>query len=57
MQYLRRDRETLRPAIIKVFEAGTSLVVQRQRLHISSAADVGSIPSQGSRSHMVQSNK
>ena len=57
MQYLRRDRETLKPAIIKVFIAGTSLVVQWLRLHTSSAADLGLIPSQGTRSHMVQSNK
>ena len=31
---------------------GTSLVVQRQRLHAPSAGGLGSIPGQGTRSHM-----
>ena len=34
--------------------SGTSLVVQGLRLHISSARGLGSIPGQGTRSHMPQ---
>ena len=33
---------------------GTSLVVQGLRLHIFNARDLGSIPDQGTRSHMQQ---
>ena len=33
---------------------GTSLVVQLLRLHAPKAGDLGSIPSQGTRSHMLQ---
>ena len=33
---------------------GTSLTVQRLGLHASSAGNLGSIPGQGTRSHMLQ---
>ena len=33
---------------------GTSLVVQSPRLHAPNAGDLGSIPGQGTRSHMPQ---
>jgi len=35
-------------------EFGTSLVVQWLRLHAPNAGDLGSIPGQGTRSHMLQ---
>ena len=35
-------------------KAGTSLVVQWLRLHAPNAGGLGSIPGQGTRSHMLQ---
>ena len=38
----------------KELEFGNSLVVQWLRLHTPNARDLGSIPGQGTRSHMLQ---
>ena len=45
--------------VIKVIKgiAGTSLVVQWVRLHVSNAGAPGSIPGQGTRSHMHAATK
>ena len=40
--------------LLKVYKWGTSLVVQRLRLWAPNAGDLGSIPGQGTRSHMLQ---
>ena len=42
---------------IKETRIGTSLVVQRLRLHAPNAGGLGSIPGQGTRSHMHASTK
>ena len=39
---------------LKYFMFRTSLVVQWLRLHTLNAGDLGSIPSSGTRSHMLQ---
>ena len=39
---------------IKTTMRGTSLVVQQLRLHAPNAGGLGSVPSQGTRSHMLQ---
>ena len=46
--------KTLNKLRIKGHYIGTSLVVQWLRLHTPNAGDPGSIPGQGSRSHMLQ---
>ena len=48
-------RRTLLSLVIKdTYIYGTSLVVQRLRLQAPNAKHLGSIPSQGTRSHMLQ---
>ena len=43
--------------ILNFYTLGTSLVVQWLRLHAPSAGGLGSIPGQGTRSHMLQATK
>ena len=43
-----------RKVLIGLFLLGTSLVVQWLRLHAPSAGGLGSIPGQGTRSHVLQ---
>ncbi|TEA24312.1 hypothetical protein DBR06_SOUSAS4410010, partial [Sousa chinensis] len=42
------------PLLLLKVHSGTSLVVQWLRLHTPSEGGLGSIPSQGTRSHMPQ---
>ena len=46
--------EYMRYLVNKIPRAGTSLVIQWLRLHIPKAGGLGSTPSQGTRSHMMQ---